>query len=186
VISIRYILYYCLNLKNETISSIIIIILSLQGFSLVYKGFLESPSLQENIQVMLDKIHMEDVIRKHKRCPDIFKLREEIARNPEKFSYSAWDAKSFGLNIPAFLLPPRPIVSLWCNSLIKWKSYASEELILKDLKDYNIRWVMQAKECSLAFIPSEAYAAQAAKYERFPKDLIWNYNFPEELVRIKY
>lgn len=186
VFSIRYVLRYCFNLKNEIIIAAIVIILSLQGFSLIYKGFLETPTFRENIQVITDKIHMDDVIRKHKRCPDIFRLKEEIEKNPDKFAHSAWDLKSLGLNISAFLLPSRPTLSLWCSSLVKWDSYASQELILKDLKDYDIRWVMQIKDCSLIFLPSQAYAAEAVKYDRFPKDLIWNYNFPEELTRIRY
>jgi len=186
VFSIRYVLRYCFNLKNEIIVAAVVIVLSLQGFSLIYKGFLETPTFKENIQVIFNKIHMDDVIRKHKLCPDIYKLKEEIAKNTDKFAYSAWDLKSFSLNIPAFLLPVRPVVSLWCNSLVKWKSYTSEKLILKDLKDNDIKWVMQAKECSLIFLPVEAFAAEAVKYDRFPKDLLWNYNFPEELARIRY
>lgn len=186
VLSIRYVLRYCFNLKNEVIIAAVVIVLSFQGFSLIYKGFLESPTLGENIQVITNKIHMDDVIKKHKRCPDIFKLKEEIDKNPDKFANSAWDLQSFGLNIPAFLLPSKPVVSLWCNSLIKWESYSSQGLILRDLKDNDIKWVMQVKDCSLIFLPIEAYAAEAVKYDRFPKNLIWNYNFPEELTRIKY
>ncbi len=151
VLSIRYVLRHCFNLKNDIITTTAVIILSLQGFSVIYNGFLETPTFQENIQVIFNKIHMDDVIRKHKRCPDIFKLKEEIEKNSDKLGNSAWDLKTFGLNIPAFLVPSRPIVSLWCSSLIKWESYVSEGLILKDLKDYDIRWVMQIKECSLVF-----------------------------------
>ena len=186
VLSIRHVLRYCFNLKSEIILSSLVIILSLQGFSVIYNGFLESPSFKENIQVITNKIHMDDVIRKHRPCPDIFKLKGDIEKNSDKFNSSAWDFKSFGLNFPAFLLPSRPVASLWCSSLIKWESYVSQALILKDLKDYNIKWIMQVKECSLVFTPVEVFAAEAVKYDRFPKDLFWNYNFPEELTRIKY
>ena len=44
--------------------------------------------------------------------------------------------------ISAFLLPEKPLVSLWFTTAIQWPSYERSEYILRDLKNSGIEWLV--------------------------------------------
>lgn len=185
VFSIHFVLKCCFNIRKKIILGIVILLLSLPGYKIIYQqgGYFRRPTLKENMDVLFNRIHMDYAINKH--YPQIPVILKGLNENKEKVSLSAWDAGT-GFNLPAFLLPERPIVSLWATTIIKWDSYNKEESIINDLKEYGLKWVMSVRNDKLTFIPIEEYAREAVKYERFPKKIFWDYGFPAELANIVY
>ncbi|MDD5069926.1 MAG: hypothetical protein PHV17_04275 [Candidatus Omnitrophica bacterium] len=183
VLFLRFSIKTMLNIKKEIIPVIIIIVLSFQGCGIIYKsGVIDRrPTIRENIDVALNKIHMDYIIEKHhSEIPDILDI---ISENKDKIDSSAWFTE---LNTSAFLLPDRPRISLFCTTTttVKWDSYAREDLIIDDLREKGIEWVMMFKDKVLVFVPIKQAAEDIVKFDRFPKKTMFDYGFPEELTLI--
>jgi hypothetical protein len=137
------------------------------------------PSFRDNLAVLRDEIHLADVLEKH--YPEAVRIRKALEGNWDRVEKAAWDGGN-GVNFPAFLLPVRPLVSLWLTTIIKWDSYGREELIVKNLRNFGIEWVMDFEEDKLVFLSPEDYAKKAVGYDRYPKTIYFPYNLPPELT----
>ena len=90
----------------------------------------------------------------------VLTVPESFRNNQEKVSSAAWDAGT-GMNLPAFLLPVKPVISPWLSTIIKWDSYESEEPIVSDLRRHGIDWVMSLASDKVVFLSSGEYARTA-------------------------
>jgi len=181
VLSLRFIIKCFLNIRNEIIPAAIILCFSIQGYSIINKGgvVFNRPTIKENIDIVLNKTHMDYVIKKHH--PEVPIILDGLKRNSDKIDSSAWFME---LNTDAFLLPDRPRISLLCTTAIRWNSYSKEGFIINDLQQNKIKWVMTFRENKLVFIPIEEFAREAVNFDRLPKKTLYDYGFPEELTRI--
>lgn len=183
VFSLRYIMEYCLNLKKEVFLTGIILFIALVGVKSIYRPICAFPTVKENIGVLFDKIHMDYCIRKY--FPHVLVIDQGLKDNAQKLDKAAWGLGE-GQNYPQFLIPTRPLVSLWSSSLIKWNSYGNTDAIISDLTDAGIEWVMVVEDKQLRFLPIQEYALIANKFNRFPDKTYCDYGFPPELNRISY
>lgn len=187
VMSIQFI-FTAIGIKNKIIIGTIILLLALKGgFNEGYKvifdsgGFFIRPSFKENADTLLNKIHTDYAVRKV--CPEIDNINNSLRDNREKVSTAAWDVLSF--NFPLFLLPVRPLVSPWHSSTINWDSYNSAEMVVNDLKKYNIDWVMRMESGKLIFISINEYAQEIVKLDRHPGRKWATYDLPPELSDVR-
>lgn len=186
VLSIVYICENNFSIRKTVLVNAIILFSALPGYKIVYDqgGSFKRPALKENIGVLTNRIHMDYMIEKY--YPNVLIVAEAFRKNPEKIGVSAWDAIQTGMNFPAFLLPIRPVISPWLSSTIRWDSYVSEEAVIGDLRYHDINWVMSFRDRELVFVSAKDYAAEAVKFERYPKRIYFDYGFPRELSSINY
>ena len=132
----------------------------------------------------MNRLHFSDIAD---RYYPLNKIAEAgLKAHPQKGMKGAWDIGIGGANpLSAFLLPVRPQVGLWNTSVVKWDSYAHPESIVADLKEHGIEWVMRVEGDRLIFLSPEQYAGEAVRYDRYPKNIFYNYNFPQELAEIR-
>ncbi len=182
VLSLRFSIKSFLNIKNEFIPAVVILCFSFQGYSIINKGgmVLSRPTIKENIDIALNRIHMDYIIKKHH--PEVTIILDGIRTNKDKFDSSAWFTSDDTTS--AFLLPDRPKISLLCTTTIKWDSYSREELVINDLKKNGIKWIMTFSKNSFVFSPIEEFAKEAVKFNRSPRRIMFDYGFPDELTRI--
>ncbi len=175
----------CFKINDRLIYLAMILVFVLPGLKVIKEGGvnLERPTLRENADVLFNKIHMDEAIRKH--YPYIPKVLEGIKNEEGRFKVAAWDAGT-GCNFPAFLLPIRPVLSLWYTNIIKWESYNSEAAIISDLKKHEISWVLTVTDGELFFMEPAEYAKVAVKYDRYPRKIYFDYGFPPELSNVSY
>ncbi len=176
-----------IGIRNKFIIGIVMLLLAFKGsFNEGYKvildsgGFFVRPSFKENADVLLDKIHTDYAVQKV--CPEIGNISNSLMENAGKVGNSAWDVMSF--NYPLFLLPVRPLVSLWHSTTVKWDSYESIDMVIGDLKKHGIDWIVQMKDGRFMFVPSEAYAQEAVKFNKRPTKKFATYDLPPELCNI--
>ncbi|MCB9748175.1 MAG: glycosyltransferase family 39 protein [Candidatus Omnitrophica bacterium] len=189
IISIDFILKYTLLLKERILYgwvSVILLVIFLVPSIVLKKGLpCTRPTLEENVDVLLNKTHMKDVIQKYYH--NTANILEEYNKNKNKANQSAWDIGYGGRNsFSAFLLPIRPQVGLWCTTIINWDSYKDKNLVVRDLNKYGIKWIMNGEEGYLKFVSLSEYADQVVLQNRYPKNKFYNYNFPEELSKSGY
>lgn len=186
VLSIVYICENNFRIRKTVLVNAIILFSALPGYKIVYDqgGSFKRPAIKENIGVLTNRIHMDRMIEKY--YPNVLTVAEAFRKNPEKIGVSAWDAIPAGMNFPAFLLPIRPVISPWLSSTIRWDSYVSEEAVIGDLRYHDIEWVMSFRDHELVFVSAKDYAAEAIKFERYPKRIYFDYGFPSELSAINY
>ncbi|MBF0595615.1 MAG: hypothetical protein HQL22_11715 [Candidatus Omnitrophica bacterium] len=184
VFIIFFFLVHVVEIKNGLLCGLIAIVLVLPNArDVIGQNSLHGPSIQDNVGVLLNKIHMDDVIRKH--YPQLIAIRKDLELQKDKIDRSAWYT-GLECNFPLFLLPDRPLASLWRSGLISWDSYDSADLIINNLKQRNIQWLMKYKDGHLVFVPIEEFAQEAVQYNRRPTETINNYDFPREIAQIKY
>jgi len=191
VMSLSYFFRNCLNLKSRFFVGGIILLFAFkggsnEGYKTIYKtgGSSMIPTFAENRDVLLNKIHAEDAVKKH--YPQVARIENILNKNKDKLSKAAWDMKSFNINIPQFLLPKRPVVSMWYSTLIRWDSYSSPELIVKDLENQEIEWIIALKDDDWVFMPIKDYAVEAAAYDKYPKQQFYSYHTVPELKDVHY
>ncbi|MDP8213478.1 MAG: hypothetical protein P9X22_09380 [Candidatus Zapsychrus exili] len=187
VLSIDYIFQKVIGLRNTFFIGIVIFVLSVANYRIMFDqgGAFKRPLIEENVGVILDKVHFEDVEEKYFPYNTI--VMKSLKKNKDKFLKGAWDVGEGGMQkLSAFLLPTRPQVGLWSTTLVKWDSYEDEKLIVKDLSDAGLEWVMRVENKELKYFNLDEYAKKAVKEERFPKKVFFNYNFPEELTEVNY
>ena len=190
VYAVRFIFYNILRIKKDVIIAGILFISSLAPIKLIFSQGTNGdralpPSMQQNIDVLFNKIHTSDLM-------DSFYPRNRVAlegykENPDKISKAAW-LHFGGVIISSFILPERPHVGLWYSPLIRWDSYEKEELIVKDLRAHGIEWIMdpRGEGEKLKFLTPEEFAKEAVNFDRYPKQTNFDYGFPKELSEIKY
>lgn len=186
VLSIHFIFKYCLNIKKTFIAGMLLFLFALSGYRIVgvSAGVISKrPTVQENLNVLRNKISMEDIIKKY--FPNVEIITIGLKNNPEKAKKTAWEFNQ-SVNTPLFLLPQKPLVSLWGTTLIKWESYKSYDLIVEDLQKAEIEWVARMRNNKLIFVDIKDYAKEAVKLERFPNKIRFDYNFPQELKSVTY
>ena len=190
VYGMHFLLRYCCGIKSEFVASSLILLLSLPGYPILMqaKSLCDSPSMEENLQVLLDRLHTRDAMLKF--YPGVSAINKELEDNPqarEKLNFSAW---GYGELIPAhaspFLLPLRPQISLWLTSAIRWDSYDDPKLIVRDLEKLGIKWVASPENGRLEFFTLEEYAQIAAKFVRHRSSTIYDYGFPAEISQVKW
>lgn len=189
IFSLHFVLSYVINIKNQIVLAAIILLISLrggnnEGFKIIFDngGFFKRPSPADNINVILNRIHTKDVINNY--YPQIPMILNDIMKNNEKFNKAAWNMGS-AVNFPAFLLPIRPMLSLWRTTIVRWDSFGNKYALANDLRKYGIEWVMTAKDDKLLFVSPEDYGVEAEKYDLHPQKLYFDYDFPPELSRIQ-
>ncbi len=185
VFSLEFILRHCLSLPPK-IALVVILIIAAQGWKimLMQEGASKYPTIKQNLEVLTNKLHMADLMPVY--YPDNLVVNNEYAKNPERFKYAAWDSGVGGVtSLSAYFLPIRPQVGLWYTTAVDWKSYQNTQAIMNDLKKQNIEWVMRVQSGKLEFESAAAYAQRASLFDLHPKELFYNYGFPEELSRIK-
>ncbi len=185
VFLVHYICASLLNIKRGILIWPFVLLMALPGYKIIFQGggSFNRPTINENIEVLFNRIHTDYAIRKH--YPQVPFIISTIEKEKDKFEKAAWDMGK-GVNFPAFFLPIKPQVSLWLTTLIKWDSYADESLISADLEKSGIEWVGTTRDEKFVFLPADEYASIAAKYERRPKKIFYDYNFPQELSVIRY
>ncbi len=186
VFSIDYILRYCFTIQNKIILASVVLFLALPQYGIMFDqgSTYKRPTFQDNFDVLLDRLHMSDVGPRY--FPTNLIIDKEYAQHSDKTPLAAWLTGEGGKSAPgsAFLLPIRPQVDLWHTSIIRWDSYDFAPLMVKDLHDYGLQWLMEVKDGKLVFHPVEDYPAYSEIFERDPKQLFYNYGFPEELARV--
>jgi len=186
VVSVQYVFRYCLNIKRLAIAGIVLFLLAFSGWRIAGMSvgpIFKRPTIKENVDVLLSRIHMDYAIEKH--FPKVPIILTAFVKQQEKTKQAAWEFEE-ATNVPAFLLPQRPRVSLWYTTVINWDSYASREAIVDDLKKAGIEWLIRMGDNKLIFISAQNYAKEAVSLERFPTKIYYDYNFPPELSLVTY
>lgn len=191
VLSFSYIFNEVFCIRNKIIIGGTILLLAAagsrnEGIRLMTRngGGLDFPSLKENAEVLLNRIHTDYSARKH--YPAVSSIIKALNDNKDKLNKLAWDHNSMGAYTSAFLLPMKSVVSLEQNALIRWDSYKSQALIENDLRAYGIEWVITMDSGKVVFLTINEYAKKALSFDRYPKTTAYNYGFPEELYKINY
>ncbi|MBF0479010.1 MAG: hypothetical protein HQL26_05970 [Candidatus Omnitrophica bacterium] len=144
--------------------------------------FLLAP-IDSNIKVLTNKLHTMDVIDQY--FPMQTMVMQASKNEPDKYNKSAWFYDQ-ATGYSPFLLPLRPAISVWWTSTVKWNSFDKEDLIIKDLRDRGIQWVVNPVEKAETFETIEKFASQATHIDRRPLKTQMDYGFPPELTTVKY
>jgi hypothetical protein len=191
VVSLSYLLEDCLGIKKRFFIGAMMLLIAFkgganEGYKVIFqsKGPFMLPTFAENREVILDKMHTKDAVGRH--YPQVADVKLVLDKNRSKLEESAWDMSSFNINIPQFLLPVLPVASMWYSTLIKWDSYSSSELILKDLKENHIEWIIALRGKEWIFIPAKDYALEAVSYNRYPEHKFYGYHCVPELNAVNY
>ena len=89
--------------------------------------------------------------------------------------------------VSQFLLPDHPRIGFWFTTVVRWDSYDSEDKIVKDIKDFGLKWIMMIKDQQLIFLTPEEYAKLAMTFDRKPKIIAYPYeDVPQELTRSRF
>jgi hypothetical protein len=185
VFSLKFLLEHCFGLRGAVVS-VIILLIALNGFQIMFShNQYRRPMIQQNAAVLLNRLHMKDLLSIY--YPDNIIAQEGAKQNPRMFKSAAWDTGIGGVtSLSAYLLPSRPQVGLWYTTVVRWDSYKNVEALVSDLQHQGIEWIMKVQNGKLIFESDEDYAKRAVKFDRFPKQLYYNYGFPQELVNVKY
>jgi len=186
IFCLDFILRNSLKLMQRWVT-LIIVAIAVQGWGIAFVqgGPFLYPSFAQNMGVLLNKIHFQDVLPIY--YPNQAQVLQEYEEQKNKFDgAAAWDAGIGGVtSLSAFLLPVLPQVGIWHTSVVGFDSYADQKLIEKDLENAGIEWVLGTDNGKLKVESIKEYALRARGFERFPKTLFYNYGFPDELSRIQ-
>jgi hypothetical protein len=83
-------------------------------------------------------------------------------------------------------MPLSPKISFWFTNIIKWESYNNPQAVIKDLGSCGIKWVMRISQGHLVFVPAVEFAKEKITFERYPKKIFYDYDFPAELSQIRW
>lgn len=188
VLSVRFI-FMSIGLRNKFIIGLVMLLIALkgsvnEGYKLIFShgDTFVRPSMRENTDIILDRIHTDYAVRKV--CPEIDAINSSLRENNDKINSAAWE---LSFSYPLFLLPVRPQISPMLSATIKWDSYNSPEAVMSDLKRQGIDWVMQMRDGKLIFITALEYSREAGKFNKHPSQRIGNYGgLPPELIDIRW
>jgi hypothetical protein len=186
ILGLRYIFIQCLLIKNEVIIGALLFVMAFAGIKVVNQdeGTMKRPSFQNNIDVILNKLHMDYAIDRH--YPMTALAKKLLEENFEKLPKAAWDADGHH-GLSPFLLPASPQVGLWFTSVIAWDSYEDPLKVVNDLRETGIEWIMSGDTNTqkVEIIPIEEYAQKAVAYNRRPQRIAFPYTMPPELTNSK-
>jgi len=176
---------HCLKVKRQHCISFLLVVFALSGYRIVgtWGAVHGRPTFKENIDVLFNRIHTDYAIDKY--FSDVPAIIEAAKVESDKFSKAAWEFDG-NPNMPSFFIPQRPIVSFWLTTVIQWDSYECQEDIVKDLENAGLVWVMRVRDGSLVFVGIDEYAKEAVKINRYPEQIFYDYNFPDELKKVTY
>jgi hypothetical protein len=146
-------------------------------------GDLIRPSWADNWQVLTGQLTAPEAMKRY--FPKTDALIELLEKNPQLAQNAAWDigiASDAYIGGSPFLLPIKPQVGLWGATVVKWESYDDPRLIVADLQKAGITSLIDVKSEIPHFITLEEYSLIAAKYDRHPSGLRFDYGFPSELA----
>jgi hypothetical protein len=182
VFGLRFILEQGVGLPSRWASCLAVLV-ALAGFKVVFSHDIGRPTIQQNIAVLTNRLHTQDVLSRY--YPD--NSIAASAKDDPRFSSAAWDTGIGGVTpLSAYLLPTRPQLGLWHTTAVQWDSYSNAQAIIDDLQAQGIQWVMSVKDGRLNFESDRDYAQRAVGFDRYPKELFYNYGFPQELATVKY
>ena len=187
VLSIEFILRYVFGFKKRFFAGALLLIFALSGHKIILSegGDFIRPTFRDNVNVIFNKIQFDDVKDRYYSGNRIVDQYYDL-RN-EKIIKGAWDTGVGGMtNLSAFLLPIRPQVGLWHTTVVKWDSYKHEKLIVRDLKESDIEWIIRVREGRLDFLSAQEYSKIASKYNLHPEKIHYDYGFPSEITTVYY
>ena len=170
------------RIKNRLWIGILLTALALPGIKIAWQqgGTPRYPSFKDNQQVLAGTMLTKDIIGR------FFPLNERLddELSSADFEKAAWDTGIADTSpLSSFLLPAvLPQVGLWCTTLVKWESYASEEAIMEDLSRHGIERIIGVRAGAIKVLSLKEYAREASQYDRFPQGIAYDYGFPEELL----
>ena len=180
ILSAHHVLNDFLGLKTKHFFHFLVIAMGLPGYSVMFDSGMRRPTIQENIGVLANKLHIDSAIKKH--WPDYDEIVDLLNKNPEKFNSMAWHMPE-DIELPAFFLPVKPVLGLWRNSLIRWDSYENEELVLADLHRHGIQWiVMKNTGGGYSFQSSQDAVKKIMDVKRYRTKGFYDYGFPSEFT----
>lgn len=181
VISYSHIISLCSPFRNQLLFGLLFLAVSFSGVRIVQSeaGPFQRPTFKQNIQVLLNRLHTEEVLLQ--QYPEIQKVRDLIKREPGKFEKSAFHVSGTS-NFPLFSFPIRPIVGLYRTTVIGWDSFETKERIVHDLKEYDIKWIIEPDGKKYIFRDIEDFSGSIRNINRKPKEIYSNYNLPKELL----
>lgn len=162
LLAVQYIVKDVIGIKQKAVFICLILAFSLKGYEITYSPFWDNfrfPVLSENIEVLMNRKHFKDVFAEH--YPSNILINDFFANAETTDEKLAWNMRNLG-DASAFLLPlpVRPQIGLFdaTTTIVKWDSYGSEELIVKDLKDYGIDKIIQIQDNEVVLITPEELA----------------------------
>ncbi len=184
ICGLHFIFTQCLRIKTSFIAGGLILILSMTKISIVYsaEGPYKRPTIKENIDVLLNRIHTDYVVKK--KYPEVVKIIKLMESDPDKARDSAY-AYSIMSNLPLFLLPIKPAVGLFQTNVIKWDSYDDATLIVRDLEEQNIKWlIVEDKEQKVfRYVSRDEFSKSLTLSDsRHTTGTFHDYGFPPELT----
>jgi len=184
ICGLHFIFTQCLRIKIPLIVGGLILILSMTKIPIVYsqEGPNKRPTIQENIDVLLNRIHTSYVVKKN--YPAVAKIIALIESDPDKAKDSAY-AYTLMSNLPLHLLPLKPTVGLYQTNVIKWDSYDDVALMVRDLEEFGIKWIIDedVEQKVFKYVSRDDFARSLfLTASRHPKGTFNNYNFPPELA----
>lgn len=177
---IYFVFRYNLGITRKWVAGGCLFVFALTGVRIVKAedGPFFYPNIKENIGVIMNRIHMADIMPK--QYPNVKNLQQAIADNPDKMESVAYYVRAMS-NFPLYFVPTRPIVGVYRTNVIGWDSYDSEELVVKDLVDNGIKWVVAFDGTNAEFLSPQEFAEIAVQENRFPKEYYHADFFPDEL-----
>jgi len=186
IFSLEFVFKYCFFLPQKFVTLVILIIALLGWRIMIYQaGAPAYPTIKQNLAVLSNKLHMEDLAKLYFPNNDI--VAKEYRQDPEKFKSVAWDMEAQeGGMLSSYLSPPMKQVDIWYTTAVSWQSYPNADAIEKDLHDEGIDWVIFVHHKKLVFEPALEYAKSISQFNFHLDSLFYNYGFPKELSDIKY
>ena len=180
----HFIFTQCLRIKIPMVVGGLILILSMTKISIVYsqEGPNKRPTIQENMDVLLNRIHTSYVVKKN--YPAVAKIIKLMESDPDKAKDSAY-AYTLMSNLPLHLLPLKPVVGLYQTNVIKWDSYDDAGLIVRDLAELRIKWIIveDTEQKIFEYVSRDDFAKSLIlTVSRNPTGTFNDYGFPLELT----
>jgi hypothetical protein len=186
IVTIEFILMNILAIRQRAVFILLVLIFSLAECRIIFQapGFFQFPSVKENVQVLFNQIHLDDIVSKYYHRNIV--IDNYFKEHPSTDLKLAWEMDQLKW-VSAFLIPPpiKPQLGLLnlTTTVINWDSYRSEELVVRDLKNYGIEKIIRVEDDQVTLISLEEFASQAVKIDRFPKKIRFDYGFPPEIVQ---
>lgn len=178
--------FFRLQKHYRAIAQGLILVYSVQGAYLSVVqigGRFDLPTMQQNVMVLADRLHTADVIEKY--YPYNALVAQAFKQYPQRMAKAAYYYYINTAYSP-YLEPPRPVVSLFLTSVVRWESYEKPELVIEDLKRHDIQYVLDFKDDQVVFQSPEEFARLAVTLDRFPVETLATYNLPPDLKSVDY
>ncbi len=186
LLAVEFIIVNVLAIPFKIVLTTAVLLYSFMGYQVIYNppSLFNCPDIRDNVRVLTNQLHINDTLPKY--FPTNVTINDYFKSHPVNDHKSAW-AIDWVMRISIFLLPPptRPQVGLFgaTTTIINWDSYNSEELVVRDLKNYGIDQVIQVLDGKVVLESPEEFAKRAVKIDRFPEKIRYDYGFPSEIAK---